>query len=46
MKAVRIQAYGGPDVLVYKDAPRHELAAGEVLVRVHAALKRILSLGS
>ena len=37
MKAVRIHAYGGPDVLVYEDAPRPEPAAGEVLVSVHAA---------
>ncbi len=37
MKAVRMQEYGGPDVLVYEDASRPEPAAGEVLVRVHAA---------
>ncbi|MBZ5578149.1 MAG: NADP-dependent oxidoreductase [Acidobacteriia bacterium] len=37
MKAVRIHAYGGPEVLKYEDAPRPEPAAGEVLVRVHAA---------
>jgi NADPH:quinone reductase-like Zn-dependent oxidoreductase len=36
MKAVRIHAYGGPEVLVYEDAPRPEPAAGEVLVKVHA----------
>lgn len=37
MKASRIHAYGGPEVLVYEDAPRPEPAKGEVLVRVHAA---------
>ena len=36
MKAVRFHAYGGPDVLVYEDAPKPEPAAGEVLVKVHA----------
>jgi NADPH:quinone reductase-like Zn-dependent oxidoreductase len=37
MKAVRIHEYGGPEVLRYEDAPRPEPAAGEVLIRVHAA---------
>jgi|SRR5579871_715194 len=37
MKAIRMHAYGGPEVLKYEDAPRPEPAAGEVLVRVHAA---------
>jgi NADPH:quinone reductase-like Zn-dependent oxidoreductase len=37
MKASRIHAYGGPEVLAYEDAPRPEPAKGEVLVRVHAA---------
>ena len=37
MKAVSIYSYGGPDVLVYEDAPRPHPADGEVLVRVHAA---------
>ncbi len=36
MKAVRIHAFGGPEVLVYEDAPRPEPAAGEVVVKVHA----------
>lgn len=36
MKAVRQHAFGGPDVLVYEDAPRPVLQSGEVLVRVHA----------
>ncbi len=37
MKAVCIYRYGGPEVLVYEDAPRPHPDAGEVLVRVHAA---------
>lgn len=36
MKAVRIHAYGGPDVLHYEDAPVPAIGPGEVLVRVHA----------
>ncbi len=37
MKAVRIHAYGGPDVLAYEDAPRPAPKDGEILVRIHAA---------
>lgn len=37
MKAVRQHTFGGPDVLVYEDAPMPEVKAGEALVRVHAA---------
>lgn len=37
MKAVRIQAFGGPELLSYEDAPRPEPAAGEVGIRVRAA---------
>jgi NADPH:quinone reductase-like Zn-dependent oxidoreductase len=37
MKAVRIHRFGGPEALVYEDAPRPEPGEGEVLVRVHAA---------
>jgi NADPH:quinone reductase-like Zn-dependent oxidoreductase len=37
MKAIRIHAYGGPDVLVYEDAPRPSIGDNEVLVKVHAA---------
>jgi NADPH:quinone reductase-like Zn-dependent oxidoreductase len=37
MKAVRIHSYGGPNVLVYEDAPRPDPAAGEALVEIHAA---------
>ncbi|SDT90563.1 NADP-dependent oxidoreductase [Stappia sp. ES.058] len=36
MKAVRIHAFGGPDVLQYEDAPKPVPGSGEVLVRVHA----------
>jgi NADPH:quinone reductase-like Zn-dependent oxidoreductase len=36
MKAVRIHAYGGPDVLAYEDAPRPKPGADEVLIRVLA----------
>lgn len=36
MKAIRIHAFGGPDVLRYEDAPKPVLQSGEVLVRVHA----------
>lgn len=37
MKAVRLYAFGGPEVLHYENAPRPIPANGEVLVRVHAA---------
>src|SRR6202158_4576692 len=37
MKAVRIHTYGGPEVLRYEDAPRPVPAAGEVLIKIHAA---------
>lgn len=36
MKAVRIQKYGGSDVLAYEDAPRPMPGEGDVLIRVHA----------
>jgi NADPH:quinone reductase-like Zn-dependent oxidoreductase len=36
MKAVRFHAFGGPEVLVYEDAPKPEPKPGEILVRVHA----------
>ncbi len=37
MKAVRMHRYGGPDVLVYEDAPRPEAGHGEIVIRVYAA---------
>jgi NADPH:quinone reductase-like Zn-dependent oxidoreductase len=37
MKAVRIHSYGGPEVLVYEDAPLPPIADDDVLIRVHAA---------
>lgn len=37
MKAVRFHEFGGPEVLVYEDAPKPMTKPGEVLVRVHAA---------
>ena len=37
MKAVCIYSYGGPEVLVYEDAPCPHPGPGEVLVRIHAA---------
>lgn len=36
MKAIRLHAFGGPEVLRYEDASIPELKPGEVLVRVHA----------
>lgn len=36
MKAVRQYEFGGPEVLVYEDAPIPELKQGEVRIRVHA----------
>src|SRR5215207_6684351 len=36
MKAVRIHAFGGPEVLKYEDVPRPELEPGTVLVQVYA----------
>lgn len=37
MKAIRIAAFGGPDVMKYEDAPVPEPGPGEALVRVYAA---------
>jgi NADPH:quinone reductase-like Zn-dependent oxidoreductase len=37
MKAIRFHSFGGPEVLVYEDAPKPEAKEGLVLVRVHAA---------
>ncbi|BDG05040.1 NADP-dependent oxidoreductase [Anaeromyxobacter oryzae] len=37
MKAIRIHRQGGPEALVYEDAPIPALQPGDALVRVHAA---------
>jgi NADPH:quinone reductase-like Zn-dependent oxidoreductase len=37
MKAVRVHAVGGPEVLVYEDVERPEAGPGDVLLRVRAA---------
>ena len=37
MKAVRIHEFGGPDKLVYEDAPKPEPKNGEVLIKIAAA---------
>ncbi|MEP0834615.1 NADP-dependent oxidoreductase [Microcoleus sp. AS-A8] len=37
MKAVRIHTHGGPETLVYEDAPRPTPLTNEVLIRVRAA---------
>ena len=36
MKAIRLHGRGGPDRLVYEDAPQPRPGPGEVLVRVYA----------
>ncbi|MFH7017242.1 NADP-dependent oxidoreductase [Flavobacterium sp. FlaQc-47] len=36
MKAIRQHEFGGPEVLIYEDAPIPKLHSGEVRVRVHA----------
>ncbi len=37
MKAVRIHAYGGPELLHYEDVPRPELKPEDLLIQVRAA---------
>src|SRR4051795_703663 len=37
VKAIRLHARGGPEQIVYEDAPLPAPAAGEALLRVHAA---------
>src|SRR6476659_8889190 len=37
MKAIRIHERGGPEVLIYENAPRPRLMPGDALVRVHAS---------
>jgi NADPH:quinone reductase-like Zn-dependent oxidoreductase len=44
MKTVRFHQHGGPEVLRCEEAPDPELAAGEVLVRVHACALNHLDL--
>jgi NADPH:quinone reductase-like Zn-dependent oxidoreductase len=36
MNAIHIHSRGGPDHLVYEDAPQPHPGSGEVLVRVYA----------
>jgi NADPH:quinone reductase-like Zn-dependent oxidoreductase len=36
MKAIRQHAFGGPEVLIYEDAPKPEVKTGEILIRVQA----------
>jgi len=45
MKAVRLHAHTGAAGLVYEDAPAPKPAAGEVLIRVHAAAVTPTELG-
>lgn len=44
MRAVRFHAHGGPEVLVYEDAPDPEPRAGHVVVRVRACALNHLDL--
>jgi hypothetical protein len=37
MKAIRMHAYGGPDVLRFEDIPASDAGPNEVRVNVHAA---------
>jgi len=37
MKAILVREFGGPDVLKLEEVPTPKPAAGEMLVRVHAA---------
>jgi NADPH:quinone reductase-like Zn-dependent oxidoreductase len=37
MKAIRVHAYGGPEVLRYEDAPMPAPGEGELLIKIHAA---------
>ena len=37
MKAIRMHTTGGPEVLVYEDAPRQGPGRNELLIRIHAA---------
>ena len=44
MKAIVFSEHGGPEVLIYKDAPKPNIAADEVLVRVRACALNHLDL--
>jgi NADPH:quinone reductase-like Zn-dependent oxidoreductase len=44
MKAVRIHQHGGPEVLVYEDAPDPQIKTNQVLVRVRACALNHLDL--
>ena len=44
MKAVRFHRHGGPDVLVYEEAPDPAGGAGRAIVRVHACALNHLDL--
>lgn len=37
MKAIRIHKHGGPEVMVYEDAPVPEPGPGEALIKIHVA---------
>ena len=37
MKAIRIHKHGGPEVLVFEDAPSPEAAPGEAIVQIHVS---------
>jgi NADPH:quinone reductase-like Zn-dependent oxidoreductase len=37
MKAIRIHERGGPEALIYENAPRPRLMPGDALVRVYAS---------
>src|SRR5262245_33870631 len=37
MKSIRVHEFGGPEVLKLDEVPKPKAAAGEILVRIHAA---------
>src|SRR5579885_405903 len=37
MKAIRVHEYGGPEVMKLEELPKPSAAAGQVLVKIHAA---------
>ncbi|GHB62165.1 hypothetical protein GCM10010377_61610 [Streptomyces viridiviolaceus] len=46
MKAIALDAYGGPDDLRYTELPDPKVAPGEVLIRVRAAGVNPVATGS